>query len=222
MAIIDRPKSQEEPEAPKPTSGIISRPRTKAEAAPVADEPIRHSKTVNIEKSAPSFGWLKWVLILLLLGVGATFAVQYAQQVNFKSQIETENVALEVDRLIRIDSVIDLLEKKIAQNQASLQRSEKLGDKVLVDTMRLALSQNLIDLEKHQDSYTEVLVSLSDSYQSDSEGVVAVLKQQLKSSTDGYKLGRVNTIKEALELIESVPDDKSPQTYFDEKIKQQK
>lgn len=221
MAIIDRPKSQKEAEEPKQTAGIISRPR-KTEAGPAVSEPVHMNKLVSAERRTFSFAWLKWLLLIVFLGGGATLALQYAQQASFKAQIKTENVALEVDRLIRIDSVIDLLKKKIEQNQTSLQRSEKLGDKVLVDTMRLALSQNHIDLEKHQDSYIDVLVSLHESYRSDSGGVVDVLKQQLKSNTDDYKLGRVSTIKQALDLMEAVPEDKSPQVFFGEKIKQQK
>jgi hypothetical protein len=222
MAIIDRPKTESEAEEPSPVSGIISKPKAQLRAGNAADDRSYRHEPAPAKSGGAFFSWFKWLFLLLLLGGAAALAPKYLQQINFESGVKVENIALEVDRLIRIDSVIVLLEKKIEQNQSSLQRSEKLGDKVLVDTMRLALAQNLIDIEKHQDSFIDTLVSLNGAYQSDSGLVVSALKDQLKSSADSYKLGRVSTIKDVLDLMESVPEGKAPKAYFSEKIKKQK
>ena len=224
MPIINRPSSEAEVEEPKEVSGIISRPKTNFdEKALVDDVELDMVGAEPKPKSKPplSFKWVKWGLLALVILVVAVFAIQSLQSISRDSQVSSENIALGVDRLIRIDSVVALLEKKIEQNQSSLQRSEKLGDKVLVDTMRLALAQNLIDLEKHQDSFIDVLVGLESAFRSNSKSVVSALREQLKSSTDNYKLGRVDTINKTLALIETVPEGKSPLEYFNEKVKKQ-
>lgn len=222
MPIINRPPSEAEVEEPKAVSGIISRPKINADES-VAAEDIELG-VIGSEphsKSGASLKWLKWVFLGLLVVVVAVFSIQAMQNISRDQKINSENIILDVDRLIRIDSVVALLEKKIEQNQASLARSEKLGDKVLVDTMRLALAQNLLDLEKHQDSFIDVLVGLQLAYSSNSKSVVSALREQLKSSSDNYKLGRVETINKTLELIESVPENKLPLEYFNEKLKKQ-
>ncbi len=223
MAIIDRPKSADEPEVPKEVTGIISRPKTESDSDHVTEEEALLAKARARDSGSSVFRWLKWLILILVLGGGVVLASQLFQQVSLTTpKVDAENIALDVDRLVRIDSVVSLLEKKIEHNQNSLQRSESLGDKVLIDTMRLALAQNLIDLEKHQDSYIAALVDLQAVYQTDSDSVVAVLKEQLKSNSDSYKQGRVSAISDAIELMESVPEDKTPFKYFGEKIKKQK
>ncbi len=221
MAIIDRPKAEDEAEIPKPASGIIQRPKAEV-TTQVADDHYRQAEPQPAASGVSFFAWFKWLFLIILLAGATVLTYQYLQKLSFEDDIKSENITLEVDRLIRIDSIITLLEKKIEQNQGLLQRSEKLGDKVLVDTMRLALAQNLIDIEKHQDSYIGALVDLNKSYQAGPDSVVQALKNQLKSSSDSYKLGRVGTIKEILELMESIPKDKTPKVYFSEKIKKQK
>jgi len=222
MPIINRPSSEAEVEEPKEVSGIISRPKTNFDEKVLVDDIELDIVGAEPEpKPQLSFKWVKWGLLALVILVVAVFAIQSLQSISRDSQVSSENIALGVDRLIRIDSVVALLEKKIEQNQSSLQRSEKLGDKVLVDTMRLALAQNLIDLEKHQDSFIDVLVGLESAFRSNSKSVVSALREQLKSSTDNYKLGRVDTINKTLALIETVPEGKSPLEYFNEKVKKQ-
>lgn len=222
MPIINRPSSEAEVEEPKEVSGIISRPKTNFDEKALVDDVELNMGGAELKpKPQLSFKWVKWGLLALVILVVAVFAIQSLQSISRDSQVSSENIALDVDRLIRIDSVVALLEKKIEQNQSSLQRSEKLGDKVLVDTMRLALAQNLIDLEKHQDSFIDVLVGLESDFRSNSKSVVSALREQLKSGTDSYKLGRVDTINKTLALIESVPEGKSPLKYFNEKVKKQ-
>jgi len=222
MPIINRPPSESEVEEPKEVSGIISRPKTNFDEKTLVDDVELDMVGTEPKPKPPlSFKWVKWGLLTLVILVVAVFAIQSLQSISRDSQVSSENIALDVDRLIRIDSVVALLEKKIEQNQASLQRSEKLGDKVLVDTMRLALAQNLIDLEKHQDSFIDVLVGLQSAYLSNSDAIVSALREQLKSSSDNYKLGRVDTINKTLGLIESVPEGKAPLEYFNEKLKKQ-
>lgn len=220
MPIINRSSAEAEVEEPQAVSGIISRPKTNVDEGVNFEPGMVSSETVRA-KSVVSLKWLKWVFIALISLIITVFAIQAFQNVSKDQRVRSENISLDVDRLIRIDSVVALLEKKIEQNQASLKRSEKLGDKVLVDTMRLALAQNLIDLEKHQDSFIEVLVGLQATYLKNSEAIVSELREHLKSSSDNYKLGRVDTINKALKLIESVPEGKPPLEYFNEKLKKQ-
>lgn len=223
MAIINRPSSEVEVKQEEEVPGIISRPKIEAEDHSLFND-VELGKTGREAKSGSGlafFKWFKWVLLVLIFAGVAVFTMQSLQGVSRGHQVNSDNIALDVDRLIRIDSVVALLEKKIEQNQFSLQRSEKLGDKVLVDTMRLALAQNLMDLEKHQDNFIDVLVGLQSDFHSNSESVVSALRAQLKSGSDNYKLGRVDTINKVLALIESVPDDKSALEYFNEKVKKQ-
>ena len=223
MAIINRPLGEVEVKPKEEVSGIISRPQVEAEDHSLSNDveqvEVRTEPKSNSDISF--FKWFKWVLLALVLVAVAVFAMQSLQNISQSHQVNSENITLDVERLIRIDSVVALLEKKIEQNQISLERSEKMGDKVLVDTMRLALAQNLIDLEKHQDNFIDVLVGLESDFRSNSESVVSALREQLKSGSDNYKLGRVDTINKALELVESVPEDKSALEYFNEKVKKQ-
>lgn len=222
MPIINRPSTEAEIEEPKEVSGIISRPKTNFDEKALVDDAELDMVGAELKpKSEMSLKWIKWGLLGLIILAVAVFAIPALQSISRDNQVSSEIVALDVDRLIRIDSVVALLEKKIEQNQSSLQRSEKLGDKVLVDTMRLALAQNLIDLEKHQDSFIDVLVGLESAFRSNSESVVSALREQLKSGSDNYKLGRVDTINKTLALVESVPKGKSPLEYFNEKVKKQ-
>lgn len=222
MPIINRPSTEDEVEEQEEVVGIISRPKTNFDEKLLVDDvELDMVGTEPAAKPERSLKWLKWGLLVLVVLAVAVFAIQSLQSISRDSQVSSENIALDVDRLIRIDSVVALLEKKIEQNQTSLALSEKLGDKVLVDTMRLALAQNLIDLEKHQDNFIDVLVGLQSAFHSNSESVVSALREQLKSGSDNYKLGRVDTINKTLALIESVPEDKSALKYFNEKVKKQ-
>jgi len=216
MAIINRPPTEAKTAPPEEVTGIISRPRTKVEEHNITGD---NGLNALPKQGTPFPRWLTWTL-LSLLAIGLITAVlSLLPSFNFGNKATTDNITLDVDRLIRIDSVIALLEQRIEHNQVTLQRSEKSGDKVLIDTIRLALAKNLIDLENHQNSYIHVLESLQHAYSANSKKVVSTLREHLKSSTDSYKTGRVSAINEALDLIASVPDDQSPTEYFTVKVK---
>jgi hypothetical protein len=218
MAIINRPATEVKVDPPEEVSGIISRPRVKVEE----NNFVEDSELGPAPKQGSSFiQWFKWVLLVLAV-VGIIVVVRPLLPSINSEKVAAEDIALDVDRLIRIDSVVALLEKRIEHNLGTLEKLEKKGDKVLIGTIRLALAENLIDLEEHQDSYIQVLESLQRAYKANSNSVVSKLKEHLKSSTDSYKLGRVGAINEAMELIASVPENQSPLEYFSKKVKKQK
>jgi hypothetical protein len=79
-----------------------------------------------------------------------------------------------------------------------------------------------LELEKHQDSYIDTLVSLKTAYDDDADAVTEQLKQELSQSADSYKLGRAQAISDALGLVESAPTDRPAIEFFNEKVKTQK
>ena len=66
-----------------------------------------------------------------------------------------QSVDLDIERAFRTKGLIDLLERKVAQNERTLAMASKSKDSVIADTMRLALAKNIEDLNKHQDAYIE-------------------------------------------------------------------
>ena len=219
MAIINRPGTEIKVDPPEEVSGIISRPRTTGQEHGIVDD---RDVTTTPNQGTGFPAWLKWGLLLLLIVGIIAVAALLLPGISAVNKAAPDNIALDVDRLIRIDSVIALLEQRIEHNQETLQSSEKNGDTILIDTMRLALATNFVDLEKHQDSYIQVLESLQRTYSANPDSVITTLREHLKSSTDSYKLGRVSAINEAITLISSVPENKSPTEYFIEKVKTQK
>lgn len=203
---------------PEEVSGIISRPQVMVEENNFSED---REPDLDPKQKSSFIKWFKWVLLIVAFVGIIAVAIPLLPSISSGDKVASEDIALDIDRLIRIDSVVALLEKRIEHNQETLQQSEKLGDKVLIDTMRLALAKNLIDLEEHQDSYIQVLESLQRAYKVNSNSVVSELKEHLKSSADSYKLGRVGVINEAMNLITSVPEDQSPLEYFSEKVKKQ-
>jgi hypothetical protein len=138
-----------------------------------------------------------------------------------KPVIDSKVVSLDIERMVRIGGLMDLLEKKISQAEIAIDKAKKLDDQVLIDTMRLGLARNLEDLNKHQDEFIAGLIKLHDVHNQDPDALASLLKSSLKKSEDVYKVGNVETVKNIMTLIKSVPENTIPADYFMQKVKKQ-
>lgn len=223
MPIINRPLSESTEENSEDKSGIIS--RKKVQAADVDQLNMQDSQYQPMKEPTqrgPGNRFSRMVAISAVLILMVMIVVVFPKYTGVSDSFDKESVVLEVERLIRISSVISLLEKKIEQNRNALAQAEKIKDTVLIETMRLSLSQNLIDIEEHQNNYIDTILSLDRAYRSDKDGVVDAIKDQIKSGEDSYKMGRVDAINKAIRLIESAQNEKPAKDFFINAVKTQK
>lgn len=218
MAIIKHPRQPiNEPEK---TEGIIN-------TSPPPMPPGPGENTNNDNQSSAGVGFpLKYIVsVVVVIGVVAALYFAFTKFDGSlspsPSHLDHAVVSLEIERMMRIGGIMDLLKKKIAQTEISLKKSEKIGDMVLIDTMRLGLARNLNDLVKHQGEFIAGLVILHQFYAQNPDGMVKLLKELLKTSKDAYKVGNSKTVNNIRELIRSVPEETLPYDYFKRKIKVQ-
>ncbi len=161
------------------------------------------------------------LLLVAALGFAGYLGYQHLASTQAEQANVQVDVTLDIERSFRVGGLMDLLERKIAQNQRALAAAEKAKDQVLIDTMRLALAQNLQDIGKHQDAFVETLTSLHGVYEKDSEAVLAELKNALTDSEGGYRVGRADTVARVTQLLQSVPAGESAKRYFETAVKPQ-
>lgn len=133
-----------------------------------------------------------------------------------------QGVDLDIERAFRTKGLMDLLERKVAQNERTLAMAKKSKDSVIADTMRLALAKNLEDLSKHQDAYIETLMSLQQAYKVDADRLKGALKQTLSAADEEYKMGRVDTVTGIVSLLNDAPVETPFKTYLTKILKPQK
>lgn len=213
MAIINNRNKPAEEE--KPAESIITPPHP---PLPPPD-PISERGGKGEGFPVKMLAYVGVGVVVLLLVVTGTMYVPDMMNTTTKPQVDPKVVSLEVERMVRIGGLMSLLEKKIAHTEVSLKKSEKLGDKVLIDTMRLGLARNLEDLNKHREEFIAGLIKLHSFYVSNPEMITSFMKKSLKESEDIYKAGNVKTITAILQLLENVPEKSKPVDYFREVLK---
>lgn len=135
-----------------------------------------------------------------------------------KHAFDADTLLIKVEKIVRIRSLTDLIEKKLEQNQVALRNAEKIKDEIMISTFRLALAQNIADWEKHTKSYAMSIAEVYDDFKVDPDAVSSLLKQYIEKSEETYKVGRINAIGDMTELLENVPEGKKPLAYFTERL----
>lgn len=215
MAIINNPRKPEE-ETKKP-EGIIK--------TPSASKPTSQNLPSTSTITQIFAGWGKYVLSIVAI-VAVVTAIYYApSDISFISlpesatPIDNKLVSLEVERMMRIGGLMELIEKKIIQTGISLKKSEKIGDKVLIDTMRLNLARNINDLVQYQQEFVVGLAKLHEWHLQNPKYMAKLFKTLLKSSHDVYKVGRAKTITKIQKLLQAVPAGSTATDFFSKEIK---
>jgi hypothetical protein len=217
MPIINRGPQPDRPD--EDASKAILPKRNGPEPAPP-----QHfvSPPAPVGKPSNLGGLLAGVLGLCALGAVGYAAYAYVPTMLAQSEHVEVTVDMDIERALRAHGLIELLERKIQQNQRALASAEKSKDQTMADTMRLALGKNLEDLERYQDSYIGSISELHETYAEREGAVLAALKAELQNSEGAMAVGKADAVTEIVALLKSVPQDQPAQSFLSAKLKPQK
>ncbi|MEM1231369.1 MAG: hypothetical protein AAGI15_12585, partial [Pseudomonadota bacterium] len=218
MPIINRTPPSETPEE-EPPKPILPRQST---AAPQAPTPQALGAMAQPARSSVNLGGLLSGVfgVLALLGIGYAAFTFLPQFLKAQEQVQVVT-GMDIERALRAHGLIALLEKKIAQNQRALGIAEQSKDPTMADTMRLALSKNLEDLNGYQDAYIDALAGLHQLYQENESAVSDALKAELQNSSGAMAVGKADAVTEISALLKAVPAEGSATNFFASRLKPQ-
>jgi len=214
MAIINRPDAEKPQEEAPPPQGIVPKSAVRSSALPPA---ISTNTSTGIGRSLKV---ITVILVLGILGAGGWFLSEQDLSIP-TARYDAGIVSLDIERAFRTRGLMDLLERRIAQNTDALVRANKNKDTLIADTLRLALAQNLDDLDRHQDAYIDTVVSLSKAYESDADKLLDALKATLSAAAGEYKIGQADTVTEVIKLLQKAPPGKPIRSYLTAQLKPQ-
>lgn len=220
MAIINRP-DRPEPIADAAKTGIVRRPAPPQAApapAPAPRPPRGDGRQAPPQRKSARYLLASAMALLALGGIAAYLGAPELVASVRQPRVDAEQISLEIDKMVRISSLIDLIDRKIEQNRNALQSAQSRKDQVIADTMRLALANNLSDRQSHQSELAEVLTSLHGVYTADPDAVSAAFQSDLQATDDAYKPGRSAALARAMSLVKSVPDGVDPRRHFTETL----
>lgn len=217
MPIINRGSQPERPE--DDSSNAILPKRGAADMAPpqnFVSAPAPASSPTNFSG-----------LVSLILGLCALGAVGYAAFAYVPTLLEQQEhvevtVDMDIERALRAHGLIELLERKIQQNQRGLAMAEQSKDSTMADTMRLALGKNFEDLERYQTAYIGSLSELHETYAESEAPVLAALKAELQNSEGAMAVGKADAVTEIVALLKSVPEGEPAPAYLAQRLQPQK
>lgn len=158
------------------------------------------------------------ILLFLLLSIIPASILGYKNIQNTKN-IKAEKLeitAIDIEKIIRTHGYINLLEKKILQNEEILKKTK---DESFSTAIKLSLTKNLEDLKKQQNNYINLLIEIKSSYDSNPEATIDFIKKRNEQSKQDLKSGNIDALNELMELITTVPKDISARNHFEKIIK---
>lgn len=217
MPIINRGSQPEQPEEDA-SRAILPKRSTAGAAAPqkFVSAPTPIGKPSNLA------GLLAGFLGLCALGAVGYAVYAYVPTLRAQSEHVGVTVDMDIERALRAHGLIELLERKIQQNQRALASAEQSKDQTMADTMRLALGKNLEDLERYQDAYVGSISELHETYAEREGAVLAALRAELQNSEGAMAVGKADAVTEIVALLKSVPQDQPAQSYLSARLKPQK
>ena len=128
------------------------------------------------------------------------------------------NVSLEIDKITRISGMVDLLQRKIDQNKQALETATHRKDTLLIDTMRLALAQNQLDLSETQEDLVTSVSSVHRAFLQDNGRVTSVLEKSINQKTESYQKNQVKVLNKILKIIQTVPEGDNSRAEIEDKL----
>lgn len=222
LAIINT--QQPDQKDSEPRRGIIPGP------GPGPEDPLMPPTGGDAKSSSSPWIWSLLAVGIVAVGVVAAFTFDLftseegaspstlSPSVGHTVPANAERLKLQVDKLVRIAGLAAIVEKKIDQNRNALDTAKQSQDQVMMDTFRLALAQNLKDLQEYRAAQVAQLAELYVHYQSSPDLVEKHFKERLKSSEDAFKIGNSKVIQNALALMKSVPEGSDARPFFKKRI----
>lgn len=128
------------------------------------------------------------------------------------------NVSLEIDKITRISGMVDLLQRKIDQNKQALETATNRKDTLLIDTMRLALAQNQLDLSETQEDLVTSVSSVHRAFLQDNGRVTSVIEKSINQKTESYQKNQVKVLNKILKIIQTVPEGDKSRAEIEDKL----
>lgn len=218
MGIIDRSEDKQPEE--ESGGGIISR------RGAGGNDGGHHHDHDGGSNLVPIFIGVIAVCVLIAGGAAAYFILNGTGAPGTSNTIVTKtepiadlaNVSLEIDKITRISGMVDLLQRKIDQNKQALETATNRRDTLLIDTMRLALAQNQLDLAETQEDLVTSVSSVHRAFLQDNGRVTSIVEKSINQKTESYQKNQVKVLNKILKIIQTVPEGENSRTEIEDKL----